>query len=74
MTETIFDHMVTMDELKFLCIPYEAKEDYLLNTDEKKQRQDLFILFTLRGDWNKASAIKKIINSEKDNKSLNHIE
>ena len=66
MKETIFDYNITMDELKFLSIPYKTKEDYLANTDTKKQKQDLFILFTLRGDWNKASAIKKKITNERE--------
>ena len=74
MKETIFDHKVTKDELKFLCISHETKEDYLLSTDIKKQKLDLFILFTLRGDWNKASAIKKIINRELGIKNTGHLE
>jgi hypothetical protein len=64
MEETIFDYRITRDELKFLAIIYQTKEDYILNTNIKKQKQDLFILFTLRGDWNKASAIKKVIITE----------
>ena len=61
MKETIFDHSITMEELKFLFTLCKTKEEYLLNTSPKKRMHDLYILFTLREDWYKAEAIKKII-------------
>ena len=66
--ETIFDHGVTDDELSELML--ESKNDYLYSIDQDTAYVDLYWLYDMRGDTNKAH---KYLDSIQDLKYRNSI-
>ncbi|MFI3195121.1 MAG: hypothetical protein QX195_04800 [Methylococcaceae bacterium] len=66
--ETIFDHGVTDAELSELML--ESKNDYLYSVDQDTAYVDLYWLYDLRGDVNKAH---KYLDSIQDSKYRNSV-
>jgi hypothetical protein len=52
--ESIFDHNVTASELDYLFIKYKNREDYEALTQSHSKYADLYLLYNLRGDGEKA--------------------
>ena len=50
MNETIFDHDINENELRYLFVDPLDKEGYLNSTSEQKKLHHLYILFLLRED------------------------
>jgi hypothetical protein len=52
--ESIFDHNITASELEYLFIKYKKREDYESFTQAHSKYADLYLLYNLRGDGDKA--------------------
>jgi len=57
MDETIFDYDVTDNEKMFMRIEYWDKEEYMKNTGTKRKLQNLYLMFVMRGEGDKAKII-----------------
>lgn len=66
--ETVFDHHVTDAEIIELML--EPKHDYLYSIDQDTAYADLYWLYEMRGDANKAH---KYLDSIQDSKYRNSI-
>ena len=63
--ETIFDFNVTEAELEYLWITHRTHDEYIKHTNDYSRLSDLFILFQLREDFEKAEFFKKKIKNYK---------
>ncbi len=52
--ETIFDHNITDKELEYLHIKHKNLSEYKNNLGDYKRLSDLYVLFKMRDDENKA--------------------
>jgi hypothetical protein len=61
--ETIFDHSITASELEYLFIKYKNREDYETFTQAHSKYADLYLLYNLRGDSEKAEYyLEKVVS------------
>ncbi|MFO7444710.1 MAG: hypothetical protein R6W90_00010 [Ignavibacteriaceae bacterium] len=61
--ESIFDHDVNEHELNSLLIK-QNRRDYLKSTTQFKRYSDIYHLFKIRGDENKANEVYKRFSNE----------
>lgn len=63
--ETIFDFNVTEAELEYLWITHRTQEEYIKHANDYSRLSDLFILFQLRGNEEKAEYYRNKIKNQK---------